>query len=401
MGVDVLILNTAVVDFRGPEYDFTEALAGPGGLAKGQPEAMPPYAQADYRRWIEAGTATAGGPGNCAPLLARAGLKVAVGVNLGAGEFGGLDAQGRFFYDTMAAEGIDMSATVTHPTLPTGTTFIHEKNGGERDGIVYFPNANHDFDFAQFRPAVERLEPKVVYYMYSGLSDRGDANGGRDLAAFIAWCRERGCVTIVDSHTLTGDPQRIIEAGERVEEYHLLEPLLPELDIFFASFDEARMIVDTMGDPRKWGAFSEDQGMRHALNFLTRKGWRSEGRTRLFGITFGHGAYMEYAGAGGQAGGPARVESRFMCGEVIDLVGAGDSFRAGLIADVVSHLEDFKKGSMQFEPAIQMGNLFASLYIKAPLSDRYGLIRPYAQMAQLVADGKRHEKFEELVQALG
>jgi mannitol-1-phosphate 5-dehydrogenase len=30
---------------------------------------------------------------------------------------------------------------------------------------------------------------------------------GRDLAAFIKWCRERGIVTIAGSHALTGDPQ--------------------------------------------------------------------------------------------------------------------------------------------------------------------------------------------------
>ena len=47
----------------------------------------------------------------------------------------------------MIANGIDMSATHIHPTLPTGTTFIHNPSGDDRGGIAYFPNANNDFDF--------------------------------------------------------------------------------------------------------------------------------------------------------------------------------------------------------------------------------------------------------------
>ncbi len=31
-----------------------------------------------------------------------------------------------------------------------------------------------------------------------------------------------------------------------------------------------------------------------------------------------------------------------------------------------------------------MGNLFASLYIKAPLGDRYANIKPYDELARLV-----------------
>ena len=114
--------------------------------------------------------------------------------------------------------------------------------GDNRGGIAYFPNANNDFDFEVFKPEVERLKPRIVYYMYSGLSDRGDANGGRDLAEFVKWCRGKGAVTIADCHTLTGSPQELIESGRAVEEYHLLEPLLPELDVFFTSCDEARLI---------------------------------------------------------------------------------------------------------------------------------------------------------------
>ena len=215
--IDVLILNTAVVDLRSSDFSFTARLTGPGGLAKRPTSDMPDYSQEQISAWIAAGHATAGGPGNCAPLLARAGVRTAVGVNLGPGSCDGLDVQGRFFYDTMIANGIDMSATHVHGHLPTGTTFICDAAAAERGGIVYFPNANNDFHFDHFKRAVERLRPRIVYYMYSGLSDRGDANGGADLADFIHWCRSQGSITIVDSHTLTGDPQQLIASGRPVE----------------------------------------------------------------------------------------------------------------------------------------------------------------------------------------
>jgi len=162
MATDILVLNTAVADLRRPDFDFADALVGKGGLAKCRTEDMPGYSQEQIRRWIDQGCATAGGPGNTAPLIARTGLKVAVGVNLGRGVYDGLDAQGRFFYDLMTANGIDMSATYVHPSLPTGTTFIHGTQGEDRGGIAYFPNANDDFDFAVFRKAVQRLRPRIV-----------------------------------------------------------------------------------------------------------------------------------------------------------------------------------------------------------------------------------------------
>jgi hypothetical protein len=52
MSVDILILNTAVVDFRGGEFDFVEKLAGKGGLARGKTKNIPIYTQPQYRSWI-------------------------------------------------------------------------------------------------------------------------------------------------------------------------------------------------------------------------------------------------------------------------------------------------------------------------------------------------------------
>jgi len=400
MAVDVLILNTAVTDLRRPDFEFVDELVGKGGLAKCKTEDVPNYSQRQVREWIEQGFATAGGPGNTAPLIARSGLKVAVGVNLGKGPYDGLDAQGRFFHDVMTVNGIDMSATFIHPDLPTGTTFIHSTTGEDRGGIAYFPSANDDFDFELFKPAVERLKPRIVYYMYSGLSDGGDANGGQDLAEFVKWCRRRGAVTIVDSHTLTSNPQELIAAGKSVEQYRLLEPLLPELDLFFTSCDEAKLIENTLAGKRLWSKFTEHENNVHFLDFLTERFWRKDKRTKLFGVTVSDGAYEKHIDRSGRVGGPSRIESRFMAGEVVDLVGAGDSFRAGLITYIARNLAEFKNGTIDFAEAVQMGNLFASLYIKAPLNDRYGNIKRYDKMLKAVRSGVNYSSFDALQDAL-
>jgi sugar/nucleoside kinase (ribokinase family) len=400
MAIDVLVLNTGVADLRRPDFKFVDELVGKGGLAKCQVKDVPNYSQQQVREWIEQGCATAGGPGNTAPLIARTGLKVAVGVNLGKGDYDGLDAQGRFFYDLMTANGIDMSQTHIHPDLPTGTTFIHSTTGEDRGGIAYFPSANDDFDFEIFKGTVERLKPNIVYYMYSGLSERGDANGGRDLAEFVKWCRGKGAVTIVDSHTLTGNPGELIKAGKSVEEYRLLEPLLPEVDLFFTSCDEAKLTENTLAPRRRWGRFTEHENNLHFLDFLTKRFWREDNRTKLFGVTVSDGAYEKHICPDGRVGGPSKIESWFMGGEVIDLVGAGDSFRAGLITYIERNLDRFNNGSIDFAEAVQMGNLFASLYIKAPLDDRYGGIRPYDKMLKVVRSDVTYLSFDALQKSL-
>jgi sugar/nucleoside kinase (ribokinase family) len=382
MPVDVLVLNTAVVDFRRDDFSFTDKLVGEGGLARCETQYMPDFSQEQLQQWIEQGFAVPGGMGNAAPLIAAAGLKTAVAANLGRGDYAGLDAQGSFFLKLMATSGIDTSAVVKHPSLPTGTTFIHSSKAGERLGIVYFPNANDDFDFEIFKTHVERLQPSVIYYMYSGLSRRGDANGGRNLAEFMRWCRTRGALVIADSHTLTGTPKSLIDSAIPVAGYELLEPLLPELDIFFTSSDESKLIHNTLIVPED-GSECAYKDCPTFLDAVTEKYVAQGKRTRFWGVTVSDGAYEKHILPDGYTSAPTKITSRFMGGEVIDLVGAGDSFRAGLVAYVARNLAAFRSGAMDFSEAVQLGNLFASCYIKAPLGHRY-CIRPYEEMMACV-----------------
>lgn len=402
MRTDVLILNTAVLDLRSADFGFVEALAGPGGLARCETENLPAFTQEQYKAWIATGRATAGGPGNTAPLVARIGLKVAVGVNLGAGNFGGLDIQGRTFYDILAAQNVDLSAVHVHPSLPTGTAFIYEAPNNERGGIAYFPCANNDFDFEHYKDEVRRLKPSVVYYMYSGLSHSGDANGGRDLAAFMAWCREQGCITMADSHTLTGNPQALIERGEGVPAYRLLEPLLPELDIFFTSRDESRLIRNTLAKGSVCAGRSAEEELQSDLDFLAERfAARKSSSMRLLGVTVSSGAYVKAFKPGSVQAETCPCHSRFRSGDVVDLVGAGDSFRAGLIAYVAANREQFAAGMLNVEEAVQFGNLTARKYLTAPLANRYAGIVPYEKLLAVVRNSRQYRDSAELRKDLG
>ena len=65
------------------------------------------------------------------------------------------------------------------------------------------------------------------------------------------------------------------------------------------------------------------------------------------------------------------------------------------------HLDQFRDGSIDFGQAVQMGNLFASLFIKAPLGDRYGNIRSYDKMLKVLRSGAAYSSFDVLRDALG
>jgi sugar/nucleoside kinase (ribokinase family) len=295
-----------------------------------------------------------------------------------------------------------MSAVYVHPSLPTGTTFIYEAPSNERGGIAYFPNANNDFDFEYFKGHVKRLKPSVVYYMYSGLSSRGDANGGKDLASFVSWCRQQGSIVIVDSHTLTGNPKELIDKNKPVPAYKLLLPLLENLDIFFTSDDESRMIQNTLDPEYRKSKHSDKDNGRCFLDFATAKfTGKGKGRTRLFGVTVSNGAYARLVGPDNRVHDTVFCPSRFMAGEVVDLVGAGDSFRAGLIGYVVKQRDAFIKGSLNVEEAVQVGNLVASIYIKSPLRDRYSNIPNFENFLKIVRGGKTYADFKALLGALG
>lgn len=390
MSVDILVLNTAVVDFRHGDFNFVDELVQAGGLTKCEYGDVPPYSQEKLYAYIHGDRCvTLGGSGNCAPLMARTGLKTAVCAYLGKGDYSGLDVAGRFFCDRLAREGIDITGCRICDDLPSGMSFIRQAGTTERGGIAYYANANDEFDFDFARSVVETLRPTIAYYMYPGLSKGGDANNGHDLADFLRWCKDQNIITVIDSATLSEDLRNETTTSKPRPHYGLLQAPLAQSDIFFTSSDEAGLIADAFGlDSRSF------------LAELTAQYWGKNSSTKLFGVTDKHGAqYIKHTGT--CATGPVHVPSKFTGGEVVDLVGAGDSFRAGLLAYIVNNVDAFRNGAIDFGKAVQLGNLFACLYIRAPLIDRCKYITDYNRMVTVMEENIDPLDFSRIINLLG
>ena len=144
---------------------------------------------------------------------------------------------------------------------------------------------------------------------------------------------------------------------------------------------------------------SEAQYICHFLDFLSEKFWKNSKKPTMFGVTVSNGAFIKHTFEG-KVSRPLKVESSFMAGEVMDLVGAGDSFRAGFISYITNNIKSFKAGIINYSQAVQMGNLFASLYIKSTLDNRYGNIGKYEKMLEIIQDEKEFISFDELITAV-
>jgi hypothetical protein len=214
----------------------------------------------------------------------------------------------------------------------------------------------------------------------------------------MAGCHGHGAKTMADSHTLTPDPSRQIAARTPVPQYRWLCPVWPTLDAFFTSVDEARMMLNTL-----WPDHSVDLSNveSSAVEFLDR--WVQGGtvdRRVLVGVTAARCAWARWVLPNGAVGPVACVRSRFVTGEIVDLVGAGDAFRAGVLAVMARCGAEWDAGSLDLEEVVQMGHLMAALYIHGPLEDRCRYIPSFEVMRELVRSGAKFTSWAALRRAV-
>ena len=317
-------VGTFVADVWGGE--LSAALRGmvqEDELRVGAPAEMPADADRLIQRALEEGTVSIGGEGNNFPLIAASELNAHSFSVLGAGPGRRFDAAGEFFKAEMERFGVHLTAA--RSPLGTGTSFIVKESGEHRPGILYYPNANLEINLDRVFAGLARVRPDVVHWMYVGLMGQAD----RELPAFFQRCRESlGAITSADTYTVSQDPHRPLDArAKAASPYQLLRTVLPSVDVFFCSLDEAKRIAPALdlrvSLPEKGDTESEQRFARLFLRELHDTYAASAPRRPLFGVTARDGAFYRVTGDN-----PRFEPSRFRATlDGKNLVGAGDAFR--------------------------------------------------------------------------
>jgi len=203
-----------------------------------------------------------------------------------------------------------------------------------------------DKDFMAF---LKKNKPVLVAIGYSGLLPELDHDHGTKMAELITALKSEGIMTILDTHTMNDD-------------YSMLDKPLKCADIFFCNAEEGSRI-------------SGRKNPESMLQHITRAYSANNGKQyRIFGITLPNGVYIAYGR--NVSWDKGFVESAWYTENPKDLTGAGDAFRAGFCAHLISNATSFKKGTFDWRKAGMLGNLIAAVMI----TEGYGGIKNYGSM---------------------
>ncbi|MDZ4096698.1 MAG: sugar kinase [Paracoccaceae bacterium] len=201
----------------------------------------------------------------------------------------GDDEKGDFVIDTMGRFGIDTSVMQRLTGVPTSATILNVRPNGERPAL-HVRGASDHFDVP---PALydQVFDAPIVHLGGTGLLQRLD---GERSTVLLQEAKKRGCTVTFD----------LIAAS--YETANLVLPLLPHIDYFMPSIEEARDM-------------SRQTTVQDCASFYLDRG----ARTCVFTLG-GDGAY--YASADG-----TRLHVPAYDIQVIDTTGCGDGFDAGFI----------------------------------------------------------------------
>ncbi len=225
----------------------------------------------------------AGTAGGVVVNTAKLGLK-----SLAVGAVGD-DEKGDFVIDTMGRFGIDTSGMQRLTGVPTSATILNVRPNGDRPAL-HVRGASDHFDVpASMYDQV--FDAPIIHFGGTGLLKKLD--GARSVT-LLQEAKKRGCTVTFD----------LIAASYETRE--LVLPLLPYVDYFMPSIEEARDM-------------SRQTSVEDCANFYLDQG----ARTCVF--TLGaDGAY--YASADG-----TRLQVPAYDIPVVDTTGCGDGFDAGFI----------------------------------------------------------------------
>ncbi len=301
---------------------------------------------------VQLATVQLGGCGNVARPAA------ALGVKTGVIGYIGQDIEGEQFIKVMKEHSVNVFGVISDKRYRTDVSFIPQDKSGMRTPVTFCEHVGKYLDPNDPR-VMERLiflNPSIVQISYSGLFERGaDLEGGRRLARAIKWMKDTiDTLVMVDTHTYTLEPER----------YEYLKPSLEVADLFVCSDDEVDLIVPQYGI--KSGAHMVDK--RQAFLSYLKKQYCKGNEARLYAITSAEKTLVLYYKSIGEV---KQIESKnwflttkeYMPNNQFYLIGAGDSWKAGLNVYILHHLEEFKSGDLNIEEGVQFANLTSRLYI--------------------------------------
>lgn len=201
----------------------------------------------------------------------------------------GDDEKGDFVIDTMRRFGIDTSAMQRLTGVPTSASILNIRPNGDRPAL-HVRGASDHFDVA-LAMYDQVLDAPIVHLGGTGLLKKLD---GPRSVVLLQEARKRGCTVTFD----------LIAASYETRE--LVLPLLPHIDYFMPSIEEARDM-------------SRQTTVQDCASFYLDKG----AGTCVFTLG-GDGAY--YASADG-----TRLHVPAYDIKVVDTTGCGDGFDAGFI----------------------------------------------------------------------
>jgi len=278
-GLDVVMAGVAVVDVIGKPVDLRRPPRA-GGL-----------------QLLESITLTTGGNvSNCGIDLARLGFRV------GAITRAGNDTLGEFLRRQYAWYGIDTTGVIVDRNRQTSATFVAVDLRGERT----FLHTRGCLTRFRARDVLGHIgmihRARVFAFGYLGLLPECEPELPR---LFATIKRRTGAKILLDTG---GNPKR---------DPHLLQRLLPFVDIFLPSLDEARILTGENTPGRIVRKLRE---------------WNASG---VVGVKLGSkGCYIDHEGE-------AQLLPATRVRRVIDATGAGDAFVAGFLAATLRGYEPF------------------------------------------------------------
>jgi sugar/nucleoside kinase (ribokinase family) len=199
--------------------------------------------------FIEEITLTVAGTGGATAVAsAMLGAKVQAVTTVGD------DDMGDFMISKMEKYGVDCSLVRRASGVPTSATILPVRPNGERPAL-HVPGTAAIFDVAE-ADMDQALNARIVHVGGTGLLKAFD---GAPTLRFMRRAKELGRITTFD--LIQANPETIA----------LVEPLLPFIDYFVPSIDEASEMA-RLSDPAAVAAFFKSKGVKNCLLTLAGDG---------------------------------------------------------------------------------------------------------------------------------